>query len=179
MGPEAVTPGRVRLRPLTAADADLLAVEQEDESSFAEPGGRTRDQIVAQVEASPCLDEHGFWEQGIEVEEKLVGTVQVRAAKYAMPPGVCEIGVVVFAAARGGGLGRGAVDAVTDQLLAAGWPRIQAATAVDNLAMQAVLARCGFRFEGVMRAFAPGPEGSREDYQLWAVTAADSPRRTH
>ncbi len=165
----------VRLRSLVTDDADVIVASQAVDATFAVPGGRRREQVVAQIAAAPTIEKHGMAEWGIEAAGALVGTVQVRAPKYAAPPGVCEIGVVLFAAARGRGLGRRAVELATAQLVADGWSRVEAATAAGNGPMQSVLARVGYRCEGLMRSFAPAADGGREDYQLWAVTADDWP----
>ena len=53
-----------------------------------------------------------------------------------------------------------------------GAARVQAGTAVGNLAMRRVLERLSFTCEGVMRAFMPEGSG-RTDYALYAVTSND------
>ena len=55
-------------------------------------------------------------------------------------------------------------------LLANGYPRVQASTDVDNVAMRRALERAGYAFEGVQRAFMPEAD-RRVDYALYALTA--------
>src|SRR5207244_4571261 len=92
----------------------------------------------------------------------------------AMPPGVFELGIALFAEAdRGRGYGTEAIRLLTqhvfDELKA---ERVQASTAVDNQAMRRSFERLGFKEEGVMRSFMPAGEG-RDDYVLYAVTRAE------
>jgi RimJ/RimL family protein N-acetyltransferase len=77
---------------------------------------------------------------------------------------------------RGRGIGREAVELFTDSLLDEGIERVQASTALDNASMRRVLEHLGFAFEGVLRDFAPGPEGGREDYALYSLTRRDRRR---
>jgi RimJ/RimL family protein N-acetyltransferase len=80
------------------------------------------------------------------------------------------MGITLVARARGKGYGLEAVRLFTEHLLANGWPRVQASTALDNHAMRRVLERAGYGFEGVLRGFAPGDDGAREDYAMYAAT---------
>jgi RimJ/RimL family protein N-acetyltransferase len=106
----------------------------------------------------------------VERDGRPVGDIQARAPKNGMPPGVCEIGISLLRDARGRGIGREAVALFTDHLLGAGWPRVQASTATENLAMRRVLDHLGFAFEGVLRSYAPAADGGREDYAMYART---------
>jgi len=103
--------------------------------------------------------------------ERIVGDITARNPKNAFPPGVFEFGISVFEAAdRGKGYGRDATELLTSHLFDEhGAGRVQATTAVDNLAMRRVLESLGFVHEGTLRAFMPGPDG-REDYTMYAVT---------
>ena len=105
----------------------------------------------------------------------MVGEIDVRRPR-GVPSGVYELGIALFDGAdRGRGYGREAIAllaqyAFTD--LDAG--RVQGSTAVDNAAMRHVFEACGFRFEGVMRAFMERPDGSgRDDYALYALSRRD------
>jgi RimJ/RimL family protein N-acetyltransferase len=100
-----------------------------------------------------------------------VGEIDARSPPNAFPPGVYEIGISVFGASdRAQGVGRDAVETLTNHLFAElGAGRVQASTAVENLAMRAVLRRLGFVEEGIMRAFMPS-DGGRDDYALYSVT---------
>jgi RimJ/RimL family protein N-acetyltransferase len=165
---------RVRLRPLTLADVEPLAAAADEDPGNLGPGGDDRrERLRRQIERSPTLVSEGFLALAVEVDGDLVGDVQARAPKNAMPPGVCEIGISLFADARGRGVGREAVELFTRYLLDEGIERVQASTALDNAAMRRVLERLGFAFEGVLRDFAPAAEGGREDYALYAFTRRD------
>ncbi len=165
----------VRLRPLTLADLEpLWAARQADEDfpARARPGARQR--LRSQLERGPTLERDGWLALGIEVDGRLVGDVQARHPKNAMPPGVYEIGISLFDAERGKGIGRRAVQLFTDLLFEAhGAGRVQGSTAIDNLAMRRVFDALGWTFEGVLRSFWPAGNGRREDYALYAVTRAD------
>jgi len=161
----------VKLRALRVSDVDVLVEQSAAETRPDVPHNRPRDKLLEQIERAPCLESDGYVEYAVEASGVLVGTLQVRAPAHAFPPGVCELGIVMFPAARGRGIGRRAVEAVTAHLLDGGWKRIQAGTSVSNRAMQRILTLAGYRREGVMFAYAPGPDAAREDYQLWAIIA--------
>ena len=107
----------------------------------------------------------------IEAEGRLIGDVQARHPRHAIPPGVFELGIEIYDAAdHGKGYGREAVRLLTGWLFErADAGRVQAGTAVGNISMRKVLEILGFRFEGVMRGFMPGLLG-REDFTLYGVT---------
>jgi RimJ/RimL family protein N-acetyltransferase len=117
----------------------------------------------------------GFLQLAIDVGGRLAGDVQARRPKHGLPPGVYEIGIELYDPAdRGNGYGGAAVGALTELLFREhGAGRVQASTSLDNVAMRRVLERLGFVEEGVLRGFWPHEDGSREDYVLYAVTAAD------
>ena len=165
---------RVRLRPLTHADVDPLLAEREaDSASFGPQGDEGRERLLKQIDRNPTLRDGGFVELAIEVNGRLIGDVQARAPYGAMPPGVCEIGILVFADARGKGLGGEAVALFNDYLFEEGLARVQASTTVDNIAMRRVLERVGYTFEGVLREYLPGADGGRQDSAMYAVTRRD------
>ena len=167
---------RVRLRPLTHADIEPLVAEREaDPASFAPGGDEGRERLQRQIDRSPTLDDGGFLELAIEAEGRLIGDVQARAPHGAMPPGVCEIGILVFADARGKGYGREAVVLFTDYLFAEGLARVQASTTVENAAMRRVLERVGYRFEGLLRGYLPGDGDAREDSAMYGLTRDEWP----
>jgi RimJ/RimL family protein N-acetyltransferase len=167
---------RVRLRPLELGDVEALVAAHDDEpASFAPVGDQARERLRKQIERRPTLEDGGFLNLAIESDGRLVGDVQARAPKNAFPPGVCEIGITLFADRRGQGFGHEAVALFTAQLFEAGWERVQASTSVENAAMRRVLERVGYTFEGVLRDFSPGADGGREDYALYAASRRDSP----
>jgi RimJ/RimL family protein N-acetyltransferase len=166
-----VTGTQVRLRSLTLDDIDaLLAARDADPDTFGPGGEEARERLRKQVERNPTLADGGFLELVVERDGEVVGDIQARAPKNAFPPGVCEIGITLFASARGQGSGREAVELFTGHLCAEGVERIQASTAIDNVAMRRVLERLGYTFEGVLRDFSPTDDGSREDYAMYAMT---------
>ena len=166
-----VAGARVRLRPITLDDVDALVAAQEAEpASFGPSGDEGRERLRRQVERRPTLEADGFLSLGVESEGRLVGDVQARAPRHAFPPGVCEIGITLFAEARGQGLGREVVALFTEYLFGEGWRRVQSTTAVENLAMRRVLDHAGYAFEGVLRGYGPSEDGGREDYAMYAAT---------
>lgn len=167
---------RVRLRQLELGDVDaLVAAHDDDPASFSPAGEEARERLRKQIERKPTLEDGGFLSLGVEADGRLIGDVQARAPKHGFPPGVCEIGITLFPDVRGQGLGRVALSLFTEQLLDAGWARVQASTSVDNVAMRRVLERLGYGFEGVLLAFAPAPDGSRENYAMYAAIRTNPP----
>jgi N-acetyltransferase len=169
-----LTGTRVRLRSLTLDDVDALVVARDaDPATFGPGGAEARERLRKQVGRSPTLADGGFIELVVERDGELIGDVQARAPKNAFPPGVCEIGITLFTDARGRGSGREAVELFTEHLFREGLERVQASTAVDNVAMRRVLERLGYTFEGVLREFSPADHGGREDYAMYAMTRRD------
>ena len=162
----------VTLRPLEEADLEVLLSHPEE---GAVPGRETtpeerRLRLERLVRRSGGFVD-GRLDLAICVDGRLAGRVDVRRPEGAMPPGVVELGIGLFAEARGRGVGSRAIELLVEQLLAdPEMHRIQASTALDNAAMRTVLERTGFAFEGVMRAFMPDGHGGREDYALYALT---------
>lgn len=111
----------------------------------------------------------------IEAGDRLVGDIQARYSDQAMPPGVWEVGVALWAGSdRGRGLGSEAVSLITAHLFAVeGAHRVQSTTDVDNTAMRRSLEKCGYAFEGVLRGFMPTADGPPRDYAMYATTLAD------
>ncbi len=159
----------VLLRPPELHDVDALVAGSGD-GSFGTSGDEGRAKLLGRIERRPTLEDGGFLSFVIEVGGEPVGDIQARAPKNGFPPGVCELGITLFPAARGQGYGLEAVRLLTEHLLDSGWPRVQASTAVGNAAMRRVLERCGYAEEGILRAFAPADDGGREDYVLYAAT---------
>lgn len=162
----------VLLRPLAHGDLDAFVASRDDDTgSFGvEKGEAQRAKLLRQIERNPTLEDGGFLSLVIEANGEFIGDIQARAPKNGFPPGVCEMGITLVARARGKGYGLEAVQLFTEHLLANGWPRVQASTALDNHAMRRVLERAGYGFEGVLRGFAPGDNGAREDYAMYAAT---------
>jgi RimJ/RimL family protein N-acetyltransferase len=166
----------VRLRPLRQDELETLWARWLASRVAADPAGRRRARRRARrtVERSGTFHD-GFLVLAVEAGGRLIGDVQARRPRYAMPSGVFELGIDLFDPGdRGRGYGRRAVEQLTDLLFAEhGAERVQASTAVHNAAMRTVLERLGYTFEGVMRAFMPTRDGHRDDYALYAVTKAE------
>lgn len=134
--------------------------------SAARPGARER--LRRRLERSGRFGD-GRLDLGIEAEGRLVGTVDARQPEHALPPGVFELGIGLFAEAeRGRGYGSEAVALLTEHLFAARG----AGTATWNAPMRRVLAKLGFVEEGVLRGFLPAP-GGRDDTALYGVTKTE------
>ena len=116
----------------------------------------------------------------VEAEGRLVGDVQGRCPRFAMPPGVWELGIELWDAAdRGRGIGRQTIALLSSHLFEREHAiRIQATTDVDNAAMRRVLEHLGFGFEGVLRGFMPAGSEPPRDYAMYGLTRADVDARS-
>ena len=93
---------RVRLRSLTLEDVEPLAAAMEVDKRSLGPGGEVaRERLRKQVERNPTLEDGEFLDLAIEGDGRLVGDMQARMPPRAWPGGVCEIGISLFADARG------------------------------------------------------------------------------
>lgn len=120
--------------------------------------------------------ETGGWEimLAIEADGRLVGDVQGRCPRFALPRGVWELGIEMWEETdRGRGFGTQTVALLTAYLFEHEKAiRVQATTDVDNAPMRGVLERLGFGFEGVLRGFMPDPDGPPRDYAIYGLTEA-------
>jgi RimJ/RimL family protein N-acetyltransferase len=120
--------------------------------------------------------ERNGWEImfAVEADGRLVGDVQGRCPRLAMPPGVWELGIELWDEAdRGRGIGRETIALLSSHLFDdEDAIRVQATTDVENVAMRRVLEALGFHFEGILRGFMPDPAGPR-DYAMYGVTRSD------
>ena len=118
--------------------------------------------------------ERNGWEimLAVEADGRLVGDVQGRCPRFALPPGVWELGIELWDAAdRGRGIGRETVALLSSHLFdREDAIRVQATTDVDNVSMRRVLEVLGFGFEGVLRGFMPEADGPPRDYAMYGVT---------
>ena len=159
----------VALRPFRAEDllAWWLARSRLDET--AQPAGApTLAELRRRVEGSGRLRE-GQLELAIEAGGRVVGEIQTyRPPGRTLPPGVFEVGVVVFdPAARGRGYGGEALALLTGWLFeSVGAARVQAAIEAGNAAMRRVLERSGFTRGGVVRAVG-------RHYRVYSITKDD------
>jgi RimJ/RimL family protein N-acetyltransferase len=165
-----LTGERVTLRPLRPEEFELMRNAHARLSPFDPPDERKDRGLRARIERSGRLVD-GFFDLGIEVEGRLIGDVGARCGRSVMPPGVFEFGIEIYEETdRGKGYGGDAVNLLTEHLLERlGAERVQASTAVDNVAMRKVLERLGYREEGTMRGFMPSEGGGRDDYVLYAL----------
>jgi RimJ/RimL family protein N-acetyltransferase len=161
---------RVVLRPFRLDEIDTVwAAREAEENTWV----GTRAAFARRLAASGKFV-GGRLDLAIEADGDLVGELDARQAERFMPPGVYELGIMLFGdVRRGRGYGTEAVALLTDHLFAAMEAgRVQAPTSVDNDAMRRVLEKTGFAHEGTLRGFMP-VAGGREDYVLYAVTRAD------
>jgi RimJ/RimL family protein N-acetyltransferase len=167
---------RVVLRAFRPDELELVVAARERGQTPGVPRSpRTR--IRQRLERSGRLV-RGWIDMAIEAEGQLVGEVDARQPSDSMPPGVFELGILLYdAAERGKGYGSEAIALLTDHLFEReDGERVQGSTAVANTAMRRVFIKLGFVEEGIMRGFMPGPNG-REDYALYGVTKDEWRRR--
>ncbi|MGH2555082.1 MAG: GNAT family N-acetyltransferase [Actinomycetota bacterium] len=172
----------IRLRPFAAADIDEAwrGLALQDEAAHPRPRPEDRrptpsESFRRRVSRSGRLW-RGCLDLVIERRGRLVGQIGARTSpKQTLPSGVFEIGVGLYRPAdRGKGYGREAVELLTTWLFEQGYAeRVQAATAADNGPMRVLLQRLGFRLEGIMRAYAPMPDGTRSDGAMYAVLRSE------
>jgi RimJ/RimL family protein N-acetyltransferase len=167
---------RVTLRPFRDEDFDVLwREERRDRGEFFEPLPDTREQ---RERLRSILSGSGIWTRtqlrlAIEGDGSLAGDIQARRDEDAMPPGVFELGLGLFAGVRGKGLGTEALGLMTSYLFDDEQAhRVQLSTDVDNAPMRRVAERTGFLCEGVLREFMPARDGIR-DYAMYAMTRRD------
>lgn len=164
---------RVRLRAFRPDEVDVAMERMQTipANTLDEAGIRERRE---RIERSGARNE---WEVmfAVEAEGRLVGDVQGRCPRFAMPPGVWEIGIELWDRSdRGKGIGREAVALLLSHLFGTEDAiRVQATTDVDNASMRRVLEVLGFAFEGVLRGFMPDPGGRPRDYAMYGLTKAD------
>lgn len=156
--PEEVAFALDRMQTIPAAELDEAAFRERRER-IERSGERNGSEIMLAIEA----------------EGRLVGDVQGRCPRFAMPPGVWELGIELWDRAdRGHGIGRETVRLLSSYLFdREDAIRVQATTDVDNAAMRRVLEVLGFGYEGVLRGFMPDPAGPPRDYAMYGMTRAD------
>ena len=160
----------VELRPFREEEFDVLLAEELGERE-PEPvtAQRTRERIAAS----------GTWGPAelllaVDAEGALIGSCQVRRSMGALPPGVFELGIGLFEAARGKGYGTDVIVTVARYLFEEeGAIRVQLGTDVRNAAMRRSAEKAGYRFEGVMRSFWEVPGEAPHDYAMYARTRTD------
>lgn len=175
MRPVLLTDGDLRLRPFVEDDLEAMVAAREVGTVGVRRGEDDARRLMRdKIERSGRMVD-GRLDLAVELDGRLVGSVDARQARQAMPPGVYEIGIAIFAETdRGRGLGSRTVRLLADHLFAdPATHRLQASTWVENAAMRRVLEKLGWSFEGTMRGFMPAGPGVRHDYALYAVTRQD------
>lgn len=169
---------RVSLRPFRTDELDVVWAARQRHDGRIPLRREGREALRRRLARSGFLD-RGFLHLAIEAEGRLVGEVDARCPPRALPPGVFELGIELYEPAdRGHGFGTAAVAQIVERLFATeGAGRVQASTALGNVAMRRVLERAGFALEGTLRSYMPGPDG-RDDYALYALTREDWERRS-
>lgn len=165
----------VRLRPFRPDELAVLWAQQRADALDAgkPPSPAARRRLKTLVERSGRLV-NGRLDLGVVAGGRLVGHIEARQPRHAMPRGVFEIGIELLPAERGKGYGRAALTQFTELLMREHEAhRVQASTALDNAAMRRVFELVGYSFEGVLRALMKGPGGELEDYALYAFTVTD------
>jgi RimJ/RimL family protein N-acetyltransferase len=151
-----------------------LALQQMQTIPASEPMSEMDEAVRERRERLERSGERNGWEIMLAVEAggRLVGDVQGRSPRFAIPPGVWELGIELWDPAdRGRGIGRETVALLSSYLFdSEGAIRVQATTDVDNVSMRRVLEVLGFDFEGVLHGFMPDDAGPARDYAMYGVT---------
>lgn len=118
-------------------------------------------------------DVDSFW---IVVDDDLVGLVRLLDLDD-LEHGSPLFDIRIATSHRGQGLGTIAVRWLTTHLFTEHplLHRIEATTRVDNLAMQRVFDRCGYRREGELRDAWLSADGSRSDTLIYGITRPEWP----
>ena len=163
---------RVLLRGFRRDEFDL-ALDRMQSVPASELDAEERAERRERIERS---GDRAGWEilLAMEADGRLVGDVQARSPRFAMPRGVWELGIEVWEEVdRGRGVGTQTVGLLSAYLFEhEDAVRVQATTDMDNAAMRGALERVGFAFEGVLRGFMPYPDGPPHDYAMYGLTRA-------
>lgn len=170
-----LTDGVVRLRAWTLDDAPCIQEAARDAAiriGTTVPG--TTDSEAAEafvIRQLARVDRGEGWSLAItKGDGPAIGLVFVGIRPQ---EGVVGLGYWLLAAARGAGLATRAVALATDWALTeAGEHRVEAWVVPDNTASQALLSRCGFHREGVLRSFLAF-DGCRADAIVYSRLASD------
>jgi RimJ/RimL family protein N-acetyltransferase len=163
---------RVRLRAFR--DEEFARVWREETRDLGEHQHPIPDDIGERDRLFARLRLAGAWTPeelrlAIEGQGELVGDIQARVSNWALPPGVTELGINVFAGARGKGYGTEALQLLSAHLFDDGRVhRVQLSTDVENLAMRRAADKAGFACEGVLRSYWATPPDGLRDYAMYA-----------
>jgi RimJ/RimL family protein N-acetyltransferase len=169
--------GRLRIEPLTVADAAGFAAYRGDPDvaryqswSVPYPLREAERALAANPTGWP---EAGAWAQlGIRESGRLRGDVAVRAVDDPVMPATIEIGVTLAREAQGRGIATEALRAVLDAAFTAGTHRVFAVCDGRNEPVARVLARLGLRREARL-VDAEWWKGEWTTADTWAVLAAE------
>lgn len=156
--------GRVRLRPATLDDAELLDLWQStvyrgEFNDFGMPSRPVKERIR---ENGLVNNQGGTLIVELATGHEPIGTVSWREVRYGPnPESICwNIGISLIPEARGHGFGTEAQRVLVAHLFATTpVKRIEAGTDVDNVAEQRSLEKAGFQREGVLRRAQYRPGG--------------------
>lgn len=174
-----VDDGEIAVRPPRAADATDLARGVRDPAvvRFASVhwGSDTVEQLAERIRT--------VWPEAARTAKRLdlviADATDDSVLGYLVVFGVsrrhghCEIGFWLVPEARGRGAAVRAIDLACRWAHADGFFRVQAATAVTNVAAQRALVKAGFTREGVLRSYIPAPDGTRSDFHMYSRLAND------
>ena len=137
-------------------------------------GPRDPEPIRQKIEASGRGTDAAGLDFAIEADGRLVGEVQARSIRRAMPPGVFELGVEIYDQAdRRRGLGAEAVKEMTAYLFRdEAATRVQVSTDVENAGMR----RSPNGSASPSKGYSAGscrPRPGPRDYAMYGVTRAD------
>jgi RimJ/RimL family protein N-acetyltransferase len=169
----------VTLRPFAPDDFDVVWREEtRDRGAFEAPW--SADDATAKAQVRARVDHSGSWRDGrvldlaVVVDDEIVGDIQARRDPAYAPPGIYDLGIGLFAARRGRGVGTIAIRSMTTFLFEEERAsRVTLSTDIANAAMRRVAEKAGFIQEGVMRGFWSVGDGPARDYALYARTRAD------
>jgi RimJ/RimL family protein N-acetyltransferase len=170
---------RLRLRPATLADADVLdawADSPEARGEFNDFGEQRTRSHAEMLAAGPLIDaSHGELLVERVEDGALIGSVGWHAVWNGPTFGsrCWNIGISLLPEARGRGYGSEAQRMLADHLFATtDANRVEASTDVDNLAEQRALEKAGFRREGIARG-AQHRAGTYHDLVIYARLCDD------
>ncbi|WP_262286562.1 GNAT family N-acetyltransferase [Micromonospora sp. MA102] len=172
-----LTDGVVTLRRLGPEDADplyRLHTRPEVVASRVPPVAPAREAIERR-----CRLAESHWLAGrsadLAIIDAATGAVAGGCALVYDEPatGQAMLGYSMLPEARGRGLATRAVRLVAAWAFEIGLARLWAGTGPENLASQRVLAKAGFRREGLLRGRLPGPDGTRVDTLVFGRLAGD------
>lgn len=166
---------RVVLRPFREEEAEQVWVTYCDgnDGFGPHPDPPSRQEILERVRRSGTF-QAGMLDLAIDAGGRLVGHVQARRPSGALPPGVFDLGIVIYGRSdRGRGYGAETVRLITGHAFGElGARRVQLTTDISNAAMKKAAERAGFTLEGVLRGFMPAQD-ERRDYALYGITRED------